>query len=470
MSTAAEQQLHSLTVAEAGRRLGAGDVTSLELTDAVLARLEETEPAVHAYALVTAERAREQAAVADTELAAGRRRGPLHGIPISLKDLFDVSGLPTLAGSAARAGHVAREDAQVVSRLFAAGAVLCGKTVMHELAFGVESPPARTPWNTACIPGGSSGGSAASVAVGSSFASLGSDTGCSIRLPAAFCGVVGLKPTFGRVSKRGAMPMSWTFDHVGPLARTVEDAALVLGVIAGLDPHDSTTAEVAVPDFAASLDSGVAGLRIGIPRNYFFDKCDPLVETLVRDAIAVLEQSGAELVEVEVPLVEHALAAAFICCVVEAASQHRRAIRERGDLYGVEVRTLFEAGALLFGTSYVDAQRVRALIRSSCREVFDGQRLDLLATPAAPVTALPAGQRTVSFGDGPEEPIVLALARPFIPFNVTGQPALSVPCGFVDGLPVGLQLVGRPFDEATLLRAGHTYEQATEWHLRSPPL
>jgi aspartyl-tRNA(Asn)/glutamyl-tRNA(Gln) amidotransferase subunit A len=462
-----EARLCMLTVKQAATQLARREITAVELTESVLERIEETQPQLRAYVTVAAGEARAAARAADER----EPSGPLHGIPVALKDLFDTAGMPTTAGSRSRAGLVATEDAAVTERLKSAGAIIAGKTVTHEFAFGVTSPPARSPWNTTCIPGGSSGGSGAAVAADACLAALGTDTGCSVRLPAAINGVVGLKPTYGRVSRRGVVPLSWSCDHVGPITKTVEDCALLLNAIAGHDPRDPTSAPEGVPDFTAGLELGLDGLRIGVPRRYFFDDIQPGVESAVRDATAVLERQGAELVEVEIPHVELSLPVVLVASLVEGATIHRRSLRTKADLYGQDVRFLLEVGQLLFGTHYLDAQRVRALIKRSFREVFEREQLALLATPTAPLTALPAGQETFAFGDEPPQPVINHYARYACPFNVSGQPALSLPCGFDDQrLPVGLQLVGRPFDEVTVLRAGNAYEAATSWHREHPPL
>ena len=401
MTTVSTEQLFRLTVTEMSRLLLAGDVTSVAITESVLARAEETDPTIHAYVTLMRERALAEASQADEEFAAGRRRGPLHGIPISVKDAVDLAGEPTLVGSRSRARDAAEDDAALVQRLRDAGAVICGKTLPHEHMFGVETPPARTPWDPERIPGGSSGGSAASVGAGSSAASIGTDTGGSIRLPAAFCGVVGLKPTYGRVSKRGVVPAAWTLDHVGPIARTVEDVALVLGAIAGADRADPSTSDVPVPDYTAGLDGGIRGMRIGIPRGIFWEWCDPAVENVVREAIATLGMEGAELVEIDLALVEYTLAAGFVIALVENATHHRRSLRERAHLYEPGVRALFDAGAVVFGADYLDAQRVRVLVRREFRRAFEEHRLDLLVTPSAPTVPPRAGEQMISIRGRP---------------------------------------------------------------------
>ncbi|MBS1879439.1 MAG: Asp-tRNA(Asn)/Glu-tRNA(Gln) amidotransferase GatCAB subunit A [Actinobacteria bacterium] len=460
----------SMTLTAVCAELASGRLSAVELAGSVLDRIEETEPRVHAYECVMGESLLAEAERADAELAESGPRGPLHGVPIAIKDVFDVAGVPTTCSSPSRRDLVATEDAEVVKRLRAAGALVCGKTVTHEFAFGVESPPTRSPWNLGCIPGGSSGGSGAAVAVGSCIAAIGTDTGCSIRLPSAICGIAGLKPTYGRVSNRGMVPLSWSCDHVGPMGKTVEDCATILQHTAGPDPADPSSVMREVPDFLAALDRDAAGLRIGVPRNGFFQPGDEEVERLVREAIATLEAQGAEVLEVDVPHIDLGLPVAFVIALAEAASYHRPWLAERGGAYGAQVRTLLEAGSLALGANYVDAQRVRALIKRSVQRTFEDNRLDLLATPTAAAIAPPAGQPVIELGDAPPQPVMLALARNLAPFDLTGQPAMSVPCGFSHGQPVGLQLVGRPFDEATVLRAAHAYEAVTPWHREQPQL
>ena len=463
-------ELYALTLAAAAELLGARRLSSVELTESVLGRIEAVEPLVHAYVHVAAEDALAAARRADAELASGTRRGPLHGIPVALKDLVDVAGLPTRAGSAARADVVAASDAGVVERLREAGAVLVGKTVTHEFAFGAVCPPARCAWDTSCIPGGSSGGSGAAVAADACLAAIGTDTGASIRNPASLNGVVGLKATYGRVSRRGVVPCSWTCDHVGPLAKTIEDAALFLEAVAGRDPLDPSSSDEPVPDWTADLDGGVAGLRLGVPDRFFFDDMRPDVETAVRAAIDVLAELGAELVPVEIPFVEHSLPVAFVLVLVEGSSYHRRELAVKRPLYGEAVRTFLDAGSVTLGSAYVDALRVRAVIARSFRDAFRARRLDALLTPTSPIGTVPVGQAFAVGGSVPR-PLIDHYARLTCPFNLAGMPALSVPCGFDTGRhPVGLHVAGRPFDESTVLRVGAAYERATEWHTRRPEL
>ncbi len=459
------ESLTTLSIREAGSRMRRGDLASVDLVEAALARIGQTEDKVHAYVAVAAEEAREAAARADEDLRAGNDRGPLHGIPIGVKDIFDWAGLPTGCGSAARNGcGAAVEDAEAVARLRVKGAILLGKTVTQEFAAGVVSPPARNPWDPDRVPGGSSGGSAAAVASGSCRAALGSDTGGSIRIPAAICGVVGLKPTLGLVSTRGVYPLSWSLDTVGPLTRTVEDAALVLEALTADRPAGTLS------DTTAELGQGVVGLRIGVPRPYFFDRVQPEVRAAVDVALDDLARLGATLVET--PWVEAAAAraSALIVSRVESASVHEATLRKAEGLIGSDLRQRLQVGRQLSATDYLRAVRTRVVVRDAVAHLFTSHRLDALVTPTVPAVAVPADRLLVEHSDGPE-PLASAYTRYTMPFNATGQPALSVPCGFdASGLPIGLQLVGRPFAEATLCRIGHAYEKATGWHRRLPPI
>ncbi|MBS1877881.1 MAG: amidase [Actinobacteria bacterium] len=458
----------SLTLSGASRAIAAGHLSCADLARSVLTRIETTEPEIHAYEYVSSDSLLAEAERADVELNESGPRGPLHGIPFAIKDIVDVAGLATTASSPSRRGLVPAADAEVVRRLRAAGALICGKTVTDEFGLGVESPPTRSPWDRDRIPGGSSGGSGAAVAADSCIAAIGADTASSIRLPAAICGIVGLKPTYGRVSKRGAIPVAWSCDHIGPMTKTVADCARVLQVIAGPDPADPASASREPPNWLASLERGVSGLRIGVPRTGFFEPCDGEVESLVREAIAALVAEGAEAVDVDIPHIDLVLPVALVITLVESAAYHRPWLEQRRGEYGEQVRTLLDAGALVPGPNYIDAQRARRVIAASVRRTFDDHRLDLLATPAAPVLAPRVGEKTVAIGAGEPQSAMLALARNLAPFNLTGQPALSLPCGFSRGQPVGLQLVARPFDEATIFGAGNAYESITTWHLSKP--
>ena len=456
-----------LTIAEAAEALRAKRLSASELTEAFLARIERVNPSVNAYVTVTAERAIADARRATDEIARGRLRGPLHGIPIGLKDLVDTAGIRTTYGSKVHATNVPAVDAVVVQKLARAGAVLLGKHNTHEYAFGVttDNPhwgTTRNPWNTSRIPGGSSGGSGAAIAARLAAGAIGTDTGGSIRIPAALCGVVGLKPTYGRVSKAGVFPMSYLFDHVGPITQTVEDAAIMLEAIAGYDAGDPTTVPVPVADYRAALRESASGLRIGVLGR---DRTplDPSVRTAVEDATKSLARLGASVVEVELP--ELPLDEAFGLIVAEAKEIHAETLAHRATDLGRDLQQYLSSpvgDALWMARALRRARDYATAIRTVLETV------DVLALPTCSVGATPIGADVVDVG-GTQMQTFFAMALRTAPFNVAGLPALSVPCGFTpDGLPIGLQLVGRPFDEPTVLRAGHAYEQATEWHRRRP--
>jgi aspartyl-tRNA(Asn)/glutamyl-tRNA(Gln) amidotransferase subunit A len=458
-------RLYELTISEAAARLIRRELSAEELCRAVLDRIDEVQPKIHAYVTVVGEQALEAARRADREIGQGHYRGPLHGVPVALKDVFETAGIPTESGSKVRHGYVPLEDAEPVRRLLEAGAIVVGKTVTHEFAFGVTSPPARCAWDLNCVPGGSSGGSGAAVAADACLAAMGTDTGCSVRNPASINGICGLKPTFGRVSKRGVTPVAWSCDHVGPLAKSVEDCGIVLAAIAGRDPLDMTTADVAVGDYLGSLSKGLKGLRIGVPRNYFFESIKPDVQAVVREAIGLLGREGGELVEVTIPAVEYSLPVMHVLGAVEAAGAHRNTLREQAELYGDGLRGTLETGSLVLATSYMSAQRARAEIKRGLRSAFEAAQLDVLVTPTCPLGPVAYGEEFAAIGDEAPVPVIDHYARYASPFNLSGQPALTVPCGFdSEGHPVGLQIAGRPFDEATVLRVGHAYESETPWH------
>ena len=458
-----------LSITEAARQIEARELSPVELVQSALDRIEEVEERLHAFVVVLADQALDAARQAEKEIADGGYRGPLHGIPVGIKDLYDIAGLPTTSSSAVRADHLATADSACVARLREAGAVVVGKTHTHEFAYGVITPTTRNPWDVERIPGGSSGGSGAAVAAGECLMGMGSDTGGSIRIPSSVCGTVGLKPTYGRVSRSGVTSLSWSMDHVGPLTRTVGDAALVMNAIAGFDRRDPATVPEPVPDHTADLDRGVAGLTLGVPTNYFFDDIDPDVEAAVRAAIGVLEAQGAQLREVEIPYAAQIVAVAFGHIVPEASAYHQTMLRERGADYTGDVRVFLEAGEVMLATSYIKAMRVRTLIKEAFRAAFEG--LDAIVCPTLPATAARVGQDAFTFPSGAQRPVIDAYVGHSAPGNVTGLPALSVPCGFdPDGLPIGLQVLGRPFDEAGVLRIGQAYESATDWSSRRPPL
>jgi aspartyl-tRNA(Asn)/glutamyl-tRNA(Gln) amidotransferase subunit A len=452
------------TIRELGARYRRRELSPVEVTRALLARIDKLDPILHAFVTLTPERALADARAAEELLRRGDDR-PLLGIPVGHKDIYLTRGIRTTGGSALLADWVPDDESTCGRRWQDAGTVLLGKLITHEFAFGIQFPghrfpPARNPWSLDHIPGGSSSGSGAALAAGLLHGATGSDTGGSIRGPAAFCGLVGLKPTYGRASRAGVLTLSWTLDHTGPLARTVEDCALLLQPLAGHDPRDPASSHAPVDDFAAALGRGVGGLRVGVVRNYFFEGVDPEVERAFEEAMATLRRLGAEVRDVQIPSLA-ATHAFLLILLAEAYAYHAHDLREHPELYGDVLRERLLAGALITGAEYVQAQRIRSAI---CRETAAVlQDVDVLATPTTPRPATP-----FALAHDPE----FGFPRSNMPpFNVTGSPALALPCGFSSaGLPLSLQLAGRPFEEATVLRVGHAYERATAWHTRRPPV
>jgi aspartyl-tRNA(Asn)/glutamyl-tRNA(Gln) amidotransferase subunit A len=447
-------------------------VSPVELTDAYLERIQRLDASLNTYIRVMPEQARAAARQAERDIAGGGWRGPLHGVPLGIKDLFDVAGVPTTMGSTILRDNVPDRDATVVSQLKEAGAVILGKQNLHEFAFGItsENPhfgAVHNPWFLDRVPGGSSGGTAAAVAAGLCAAGLGSDTGASIRAPASFCGIVGIKPTYGRVSRAGALPLAWSLDHVGPLARSVADCGILLQAIAGFDARDQASAERPVPDFSADLARGVEGLRVGVPREYFFEIVEPDVERLVRDAIATLAQLGAEVEEVRLPHVQHAQVAGNVIMSSEAAAWHSTWLRERPHDYGPDVLQRIRGGLLVRATEYLHSQQMRTLIQQDFAQALE--RVDVVLGPTVPIVAPPIG-RTFDPGGPLDVPPRSVANRTTVPCNLTGMPAISVPCGFSGGLPVGLQIMGAAFAEPLVLRVAAAYEAATDWRHKHPSL
>lgn len=463
-----------MTLLEAARALRAGQVSSLELAEHCLRRIESINPRLNAFLTVTADLARSEARRADAERRQGMDRGPLHGIPIAHKDLFCTAGIRTTSGSRVFENYVPAFDAAVVERLREAGAVMLGKTNLHEHAYGITSNnphfgPVRNPWDTERIPGGSSGGSAAAVSAGMCFMATGSDTGGSIRVPASYCGLTGLKPTFGLVSKYGALPLGFSLDHVGPLTLTVRDAALALGAMVGHDPRDPNSAaqppaEYLPPDSIESL----RGVKIGLPGNFYFEKLDPQVDNAVHFMAYRAQDLGAELVEVRVPDGNQLNAIAQITLLAEAAAVHEPYLRKQRSKYGEDVRTLLDMGRVIPAVDYVQAQRLRRRIQGVYLSIL--KSVDCLLVPATPIAAPLIGQNEVALG-GEVEDTRLATTRLVRGVNALGLPALSMPAGFTKGgLPVGLQLIGPPFGEPRLLHIGAALEDSTGFAARRPPL
>ncbi|MFE6161650.1 amidase [Streptomyces sp. NPDC056486] len=456
-------QPFELSLTEASRAVRARELSPVELTESVLGRISAVDGRLGAYVTVATDTALAAAARAEREIADRGPRGPLHGIPMGLKDLIDAEGLPTTASSDVRSGHVADRDSHVAARLDASGSVLLGKTHTHEFAYGLTTPQTNNAWDHSRVAGGSSGGSAVAVAAGGATFALGTDTGGSIRVPAALNGVVGLKPTYGLVSRSGVTSLSWSLDHVGPLTRTVRDAALVLAATAGHDPRDPASVAGPSTDFLETGDlkglKGLKGLKVGVPRNYYFDRVMSEVEEAVRSAIEQLAQLGAELVDVDIPMSRYIQATQWGLMVPEASAYHERSLRATADLYAPDVRILLEAGELTSAGDYLRAQRARTMMRDAWARMFDG--IDVLAAPTVPMTAAASGQHTVEWADGTVEAVSDSYVRLSAPANITGAPALTLPVGRDhDGLPIGMQLMGRPFQDATVLRVGRAYEEA----------
>jgi aspartyl-tRNA(Asn)/glutamyl-tRNA(Gln) amidotransferase subunit A len=483
--------LAALTVHELGARYRSGEATPTQAAGEYLARIDALDPQVRAFLTVTREEALRRAAEADERFRKGTPRGPLDGVPIALKDVLCTRGVRSTCGSKILERFVPPYDATVVARLFAAGAVLLGKLNMDEFAMGSSTEHSaffttRNPWDLARVPGGSSGGAAAAVAADLAALTLGTDTGGSIRQPAAFSGVLGMKPTYGRVSRYGVIAFASSLDQVGPFAKDAEDAALMLQTIAGVDPMDATSVDVPVPDYRASLGRGIEGLRLGVPAEYFIDGMDPEVERAVRAAIATLETLGARTEPVSLPHTEYGLAAYYVIAPAEASSNLARydgvkyGLRAAGardliDMYsktraagfGAEVKRRVMLGTYVLSAGYYDAyygqaQKVRTLVRRDFERAFE--RVDLIVAPTTPGVAFKMGEK--------EDPLQMYLNDIFtIPVNLAGLPGVSIPGGFTQtGLPIGLQLIGRAFDEATLLRAAHAFQQVTTWHTHKPPL
>ncbi len=487
----AEMKLYQLTAHELQEMLRRREVTSVEITEAVLRRIEAVEPKIHAFITVTADLAMEQARQADARRQSGDA-GSLTGIPLAIKDLICIRGVRTTCGSHILDHYIPPYDATVAMKLKAAGAVFVGKANMDEFAMGSSTEnshfgPTRNPWDLGRIPGGSSGGSAAAVAAGECIASLGSDTGGSIRQPAACCGVVGIKPTYGRVSRYGLVAFASSLDQIGPFARDVWDTALLLNAICGHDPQDSTSVDLAVPDYTQALGRDVKGMTLGIPKEGFGEGLDPEVESTVRRAIQILEGLGAKTVEVSLPMSEYALAVYYLIAPAEASSNLARydgvkyGFRAKGNHellemyretrsqgFGAEVKRRIMLGTYALSAGYYDAyylkaSQVRTLIRQDFAKAFSS--CDVLLSPTAPTPAFRLGEKV-------DDPLQMYLSDIYtIPCNLAGLPGLSLPCGFsAEGLPIGLQILANHFQEERIIRLAHAFEQNTEYHLRRPAL
>jgi aspartyl-tRNA(Asn)/glutamyl-tRNA(Gln) amidotransferase subunit A len=455
------------SIVETSELLRKGKLSPVELTKKCLAQIEKLNPTLNAFITVTAELALTQARAAEAEILRGRWRGPLHGIPLAVKDLIDTAGIRTTAASAVFKDRVPAEDADVVRRLKNAGAVLLGKQNLHECAYGGSSMisyygEVHNPWDPARIAGGSSGGSAASVAAGLGYGAIGTDTAGSVREPAALCGIVGLKPTYGRVSVRGVFPLSLSLDHIGPIARTVADAAVTLQAIAGYDAKDGNSVDMPVPDYLASLRQQWRPPRIGVPRKLFFEDLDPAVASAVEEALGVLSALGGNLSEIEIGVpTDRTLQAA------ESYANHAEFVARSPELYQPETLRRIRTGEDVSTGEVEQHRRELKQIRSEVHKVFEG--VDVLVTPTTPVPAAAIDE----LKQDPDllRPHELLLLRNTRPVNVWGLPAISIPCGFTTaGLPIGLQIIGPHWKEEGVLRLAYAYERATNWHQRTPGL
>ena len=466
--------LHYMSISEAASLIKDGKLSPVELTQAYLDRIDALNDRLSAYITVMRESALAQARQAEHDIRNGDYRGPMHGIPVGIKDIIYTRGVLTSAGSKVLADHVPDENSPIVDRLEAAGSVLLGKLNLSEFAIGgtIEHPygTPRNPWNTEHTAGGSSSGSGVATAGGMCAGALGSDTGGSIRGPSSFCGLVGLRPTYGRVTRHNVVPMSWHLDTVGPMTRTVRDCAHMLKAIAGRDPNDSTTSDRPVPDYSASVDGGVHGLRIGLPTEMFdSDIVDGEVNELVMRAVSVLEELGATAEELSLPASAGSGAVFIATADVDAAAYHSDWLRSRGDLYDWNTRTRLESASLEPAWAYIKALRIREKLR---REMLAAlERYDILLMPTGPVPPPTIVASTGGPGGYYQGERDLTRRRYTSPAPLAGLPAISVPCGFTEsGLPVGVQLIGKAFDEATLFRVGQAYESATEWHTMHPEI
>ena len=469
-----DTRLHYLSIADTAAMLRAKKISPVDVAQAYLDRIDAHDGRLRAYITVMRAQALAQAREAERDIQAGRYIGPLHGIPVAVKDIIHTRGVLTSAGSKVLSDHLPRDDSTIIERLRSAGAVLLGKLNLSEFAIGgtIDHPfgTPRNPWNTDHSGGASSSGSGIAVAAGLCAGALGSDTGGSIRGPSSFCSIVGIRPTYGRVTRHAVVPMAWSLDTVGPMTRTVEDCAIMLNAIAGHDPRDPSSSAEPVPSYTQSIDAGTRGLRVGLPKEMFdFDGLDAEVHDAVTMAVGVLEELGASSEPVSLPASERSGAVFISIADVECAAFHSKWLRTRGDDYDWSTRTRLESAALAPATAYIRAERARALIRREMLEALETH--DVLVMPTGPVPPPSIEASTGSPGGYYQGRLDLGRRRYTSPAALAGLPALSVPCGFSKaGLPIGVQIVGRPFAEATLFTVGRAYEAATEWHTMHPDL
>ena len=461
------------SIAELAPRLRSREISPLELTRVCLDRIQRFDAHLNSFLTVVGEAAMAEAQTAEREIADGHYRGPLHGIPIAHKDLYYTQGVLTTAGSRVFEDFVPDHDAATVASLRDAGTILLGKLNMHELAAGGTSDnpwfgPVQNPWRAGHHPGGSSGGSGAALAAGLCYGATGSDTAGSIRIPSHCCGTSGIKPTYGRVSCFGVIPLSWSLDHAGPMARSAHDCALLLNAMAGYDRRDSASVDRPPENFTAQLGQGVRGLRVGVPSTYFCDGLQPEVEQAWRAAMDILVGLGAERVDVTFSQLDDSVVIGPTISRAETATYHHDWFAERPEAYSPPMHARFAVAEKLSAVDFVRAQRARERVRADLWSAFD--RVDVLLTPTQPMTATTIEAERAATGD-PARAAFTAMTRFTYPFNLSGFPAMSIPCGFdALGLPIGLQVAGPPWQEARVLRVGDAYQQATDWHRRRPPL
>jgi aspartyl-tRNA(Asn)/glutamyl-tRNA(Gln) amidotransferase subunit A len=466
------KDLTSKSIGELAPLIAGKELSPVELTQTVLKRAEAYNPEINAFIRIDADLAMESAKKAESEIMNGNYIGPLHGIPMALKDIFALKGQVSTMGSKIHKDYVADYDATVVAKLKQAGAVMTGTLNMHEYAWGgtTNNPhfgPCRNPWDTSRIPGGSSGGSGAAVAADMTIASLGTDTAGSIRIPASICGIVGLKPTHGRVSKYGCFPLSWSLDHIGPMTKTVTDAAILLQAIAGYDANDPTTIDVPIPAYTDYLTGDIKGMVIGIEEDYFFNNIDSEVAAAVRKGIETLKALGAEIKIVSIPSLKHTMFAEYVTILGESGAIHHNNMKLRPMDFGEDVRLSLGLAELPSAVDYVMGQQLRRKIVQDFDETF--RSIDILVTPTLPLVAPEIGA-DFSIVNGKESPVTDDLIRLTSPSNLAGLPSLTVPCGFSNGLPIGMQLIGKAFDEGTLLKAGYAFEAASGLRSHKPKL
>jgi len=468
----AQSDLLTLTIAQAAPKLERGELSPVDLTDAMLQRIGAVNKQLNAYITVCDQQARDAAQAVERLIHAGYYLGPLTGIPIALKDNIYTRGIRTTAGAKILSDFVPDEDATVTARLRRAGAIIVGKTNMHEFAWGgtTDNPhygTCRNPWNPERFPAGSSGGSGAAVAARTCLSALGTDTGGSIRLPSAVNGIVGIRPTIGRVSNYNVVPLAWTMDTVSPMTRTVEDCLTVFEVIAGYDPLDAHSAQVPLSDYRVEMGRGMRGLRIGLIRDYSLTHVQQAVGDAVRAALRTMERLGAQIEEIPMPSIHGNISAQLTIESCEPSTYHQEWLRTRPQDYGEDVRTLLEMGEMYLATHYLQAQRYRSVLRKEFLAGFS--QVDVFVTPTLPFTATPCGATEVVIENDRKEDMLSAIMQFTGVPSLAGLPALSLPVGFdPDGMPVGMQVIGRPFDEGTLFRIGHAYQGETEWHTRTP--